>query len=234
MPEQKDAIEDPAKKATDSKLNAMSALTAVDKESPEVVKNLVAFCKLLNHETRFKIVMLLGQEGEKNVTEICNHIGRIQPDISYQLALLKKGELLHLTRKKGRHRYYFLTPRTSQILKRFLVECSKLDPEEIPKPLPDSKTQKPRKWRAPRKKRMPPEKGATPHRKVINRSTPHDVLIAMLGKTLKGEDAKIQRIWQEWETSGHPNMGYIRRQLAGGRAPEDLAQSILTMIKSVS
>jgi len=60
--------------------------------------------KLLSDETRLRTLVFL-KDGEKNVTEICGHLGQSQPAVSHHLALLRVSGLVG-SRREGKHNYY--------------------------------------------------------------------------------------------------------------------------------
>ncbi|NTW35438.1 MAG: winged helix-turn-helix transcriptional regulator [Syntrophobacteraceae bacterium] len=59
------------------------------------------------HPVRLQIIDFL-QEGEKSVTEICDHLGAQQPYTSQQLALLKAKGILG-ARRSGNQVHYSIT-----------------------------------------------------------------------------------------------------------------------------
>lgn len=60
---------------------------------------------LLSDETRLRILAYLMQNGELNVTELCNRLGQTQPAVSHHLALLRVSGLVE-PRRAGKNNYY--------------------------------------------------------------------------------------------------------------------------------
>jgi len=60
--------------------------------------------KLLSDETRLKALLFI-QGGEKNVTQICEHLGQSQPAVSHHLALLRVSGLVE-ARRDAKNNYY--------------------------------------------------------------------------------------------------------------------------------
>ncbi len=63
--------------------------------------------RTLGDQTRLRIVLLL-QDGERNVTSICKKLKIPQPTISHHLGLLRGAELVQ-TRREGKEIYYSLS-----------------------------------------------------------------------------------------------------------------------------
>jgi ArsR family transcriptional regulator len=68
--------------------------------------NCVDFCKALADETRQRILVIL-QDGEMTVSDICEEFNLSQPSISHHLAVLKQFQLVN-SRKDGKQVYYEL------------------------------------------------------------------------------------------------------------------------------
>jgi ArsR family transcriptional regulator len=69
------------------------------------IRDLVQVARLVSDETRLRILFDLVQNGELNVTDICNRLGQSQPAISHHLALLRVSGLIE-PRREGKHNYY--------------------------------------------------------------------------------------------------------------------------------
>ncbi len=63
--------------------------------------------KMMADPTRLKIVMMLMQDGEINVTTLCDRLNQSQPAVSHHLALMKASDLLDV-RRQGKHNFYFV------------------------------------------------------------------------------------------------------------------------------
>ena len=73
--------------------------------SDQMVQELCQVFKLLSDKTRLRIVMYLAQEGELNVTELCERLGQSQPAVSHHLALMRVAGLID-PRRDGKHNFY--------------------------------------------------------------------------------------------------------------------------------
>jgi len=75
---------------------------------------------LLSDETRLRILTYLLQNGELNVTELCNRLGQTQPAVSHHLALLRVSGLVE-PRRAGKNNFYSVrTDHFSELLARML------------------------------------------------------------------------------------------------------------------
>jgi DNA-binding transcriptional ArsR family regulator len=64
--------------------------------------------KQVSDPTRLQILLLLNEK-ERNVSELCTELGtQSQPAVSHHLALLRHGRLIE-PRRDGKHNYYGLT-----------------------------------------------------------------------------------------------------------------------------
>ena len=73
--------------------------------SDQMVNELCQVFKLLADETRLRILIYLAQEGELNVTELCERLGQSQPAVSHHLALMRVARIIE-PRRDGKHNYY--------------------------------------------------------------------------------------------------------------------------------
>jgi ArsR family transcriptional regulator len=71
----------------------------------QMVNELCQVFKLLADETRLRILIYLAQEGELNVTELCERLGQSQPAVSHHLALMRVARIIE-PRRAGKHNYY--------------------------------------------------------------------------------------------------------------------------------
>jgi DNA-binding transcriptional ArsR family regulator len=62
------------------------------------------FLRALTDETRQQILQLL-QDGERSVSDLCDHFDQQQPTISHHLAVLRQANLV-TTRQEGKWVYY--------------------------------------------------------------------------------------------------------------------------------
>lgn len=75
--------------------------------SEHTLDNLVELFQLLAERSRLRILLTLAQEGELNVSALCQRLDQSQPSISHHLTRMRRCGLLHL-RKHGKHNYYSL------------------------------------------------------------------------------------------------------------------------------
>jgi ArsR family transcriptional regulator len=71
----------------------------------ETIRDLVQVARLVSDETRLRILFDLVQNGELNVTDICNRLSQSQPAVSHHLALLRVSGLIE-PRREGKHNFY--------------------------------------------------------------------------------------------------------------------------------
>jgi len=72
------------------------------------IRRVADLLKQVSDPTRLQVLMLL-DEKERNVTELCADLGaQSQPAVSHHLALLRHGRLIE-PRRAGKHNYYALT-----------------------------------------------------------------------------------------------------------------------------
>jgi DNA-binding transcriptional ArsR family regulator len=75
---------------------------------------------LLSDETRLRILAYLLQNGELNVTDLCNRLGQTQPAVSHHLALLRVAGLIE-ARRSGKNNFYSVrTDHFSELFARML------------------------------------------------------------------------------------------------------------------
>ncbi len=86
----------------------MSRSAAAQARSLAEIRRVAELLKQVSDPTRLQVLMLLN-ECERNVTELCNDLGtQSQPAVSHHLALLRHGRLIE-PRREGKHNYYALT-----------------------------------------------------------------------------------------------------------------------------
>jgi DNA-binding transcriptional ArsR family regulator len=72
------------------------------------IRRVADLLKQVSDPTRLQVLLLL-EEQERNVTELCSDLGtQSQPAVSHHLALLRHGRLIE-PRRSGKHNYYVLT-----------------------------------------------------------------------------------------------------------------------------
>jgi ArsR family transcriptional regulator len=95
-----------------------------DAELPELtdqtVRDLCQVFKLLADETRLRILVYLAQEGELNVTELCERLEQSQPAVSHHLALMRVAGIIE-PRRAGKHNFYSVRSDHFQELMRNLL-----------------------------------------------------------------------------------------------------------------
>jgi ArsR family transcriptional regulator, zinc-responsive transcriptional repressor len=75
--------------------------------SPEI-RRVADLLKQVSDPTRLQVLMLLNEK-ERNVSELCSDLGtQSQPAVSHHLALLRHGRLIE-PRRSGKHNFYGLT-----------------------------------------------------------------------------------------------------------------------------
>lgn len=83
----------------------MNTLKVIENIPEEKLDKVLALFHLLRNKTRFKILLLLLMEKERNVSELEEIIGGTQSAISHQLAELRNMKLVK-DRQEKRMRYY--------------------------------------------------------------------------------------------------------------------------------
>jgi DNA-binding transcriptional ArsR family regulator len=72
------------------------------------IRRVADLLKQVSDPTRFHVLMLLNDR-ERNVSELCDDLGaQSQPAVSHHLALLRHGRLIE-PRREGKHNFYGLT-----------------------------------------------------------------------------------------------------------------------------
>ena len=82
-----------------------SMLTSMPAVSDQTLRDLVQVFRLLSDETRLRILVLLAQNQELHVTDLCDRLGQSQPAVSHHLALLRVSGLIE-SRREGKHNFY--------------------------------------------------------------------------------------------------------------------------------
>ncbi len=95
-----------AKSSTSSR-SSKSASAAGPRPTAEI-RRVAELLKQVSDPTRLQVLMLLNEK-ERNVTELCADLGtQSQPAVSHHLALLRHGRLIE-PRRSGKHNFYALT-----------------------------------------------------------------------------------------------------------------------------
>jgi DNA-binding transcriptional ArsR family regulator len=95
-----------AKSSTSSR-GSKSASAAGLRPTAEI-RRVAELLKQVSDPTRLQVLMLLNEK-ERNVTELCADLGtQSQPAVSHHLALLRHGRLIE-PRRSGKHNFYALT-----------------------------------------------------------------------------------------------------------------------------
>src|SRR5215831_11557120 len=72
------------------------------------IRRVADLLKQVSDPTRLQVLMLLNEK-ERNVSELCTDLGtQSQPAVSHHLALLRHGRLIE-PRRSGKHNFYALT-----------------------------------------------------------------------------------------------------------------------------
>jgi DNA-binding transcriptional ArsR family regulator len=78
------------------------------------IRRVAELLKQVSDPTRLQVLILLN-ERERNVTELCSDLGtQSQPAVSHHLALLRHGRLIE-PRRSGKHNFYALTDAGRQL-----------------------------------------------------------------------------------------------------------------------
>ncbi len=86
---------------------------AGQRPTPEV-RRVADLLKQVSDPTRLQVLMLLNEK-ERNVSELCADLGtQSQPAVSHHLALLRHGRLIE-PRRAGKHNFYGLTEAGRQL-----------------------------------------------------------------------------------------------------------------------
>jgi DNA-binding transcriptional ArsR family regulator len=97
-------------------------VTSAIKVSGRTINGLAQVFKLLADESRLKILLALGQDGELHVTALCDLLGQTQPAVSHHLTLLRMANLVGF-RRDGKHNYYRLESRlVCELLDQFFAD----------------------------------------------------------------------------------------------------------------
>jgi DNA-binding transcriptional ArsR family regulator len=82
--------------------------TAPAQRPSSEVRRVADLLKQVSDPTRLQVLMLLNEK-ERNVSELCADLGtQSQPAVSHHLALLRHGRLIE-PRRSGKHNFYGLT-----------------------------------------------------------------------------------------------------------------------------
>lgn len=94
--------------------NSKSA--AAGARSAAEIRRVAELLKQVSDPTRLQVLMLLNEK-ERNVTELCTDLGtQSQPAVSHHLALLRHGRLIE-PRRAGKHNFYGLTDAGRELAK---------------------------------------------------------------------------------------------------------------------
>jgi DNA-binding transcriptional ArsR family regulator len=90
-----------------------AAAAATPRPTAEI-RRVAELLKQVSDPTRLQVLILLN-ERERNVTELCSDLGtQSQPAVSHHLALLRHGRLIE-PRRSGKHNFYALTDAGRQL-----------------------------------------------------------------------------------------------------------------------
>ena len=92
---------------------------ATVKVAEPTIEGLTDVFGMLADKSRLKILLALAQDGEMNVTALCQLLGQSQPAVSHHLTLLRMNELVRY-RRDGKHNFYRVNSAlVSSLLERF-------------------------------------------------------------------------------------------------------------------
>ncbi len=101
-------------KSSGSSKTSKSAAAAVRPSSE--IRRVADLLKQVSDPTRLQVLMLLNEK-ERNVSELCGELGtQSQPAVSHHLALLRHGRLIE-PRRAGKHNFYGLTEAGRELAK---------------------------------------------------------------------------------------------------------------------
>jgi DNA-binding transcriptional ArsR family regulator len=101
--------------ASTSKSSASKKAPAGARSASEI-RRVADLLKQVSDPTRLQVLMLL-DEKERNVSELCADLGtQSQPAVSHHLALLRHGRLIE-PRRSGKHNFYGLTDAGRELAK---------------------------------------------------------------------------------------------------------------------
>ena len=97
-----------------SSSRASKAAAAATPRPTAEIRRVAELLKQVSDPTRLQVLILLN-ERERNVTELCSDLGtQSQPAVSHHLALLRHGRLIE-PRRSGKHNFYALTDAGRQL-----------------------------------------------------------------------------------------------------------------------
>lgn len=87
---------------------ARGSKSAAPQRPSAEIRRVADLLKQVSDPTRLQVLMLLNEK-ERNVSELCTDLGtQSQPAVSHHLALLRHGRLIE-PRRSGKHNFYGLT-----------------------------------------------------------------------------------------------------------------------------
>jgi DNA-binding transcriptional ArsR family regulator len=103
----------PTTKSSTSSRGSKAAAAAPARPTAEI-RRVAELLKQVSDPTRLQVLILLNEK-ERNVTELCSDLGtQSQPAVSHHLALLRHGRLIE-PRRSGKHNFYALTDAGRQL-----------------------------------------------------------------------------------------------------------------------
>lgn len=98
----------PPSSTTAKSASRSAKAAAAQARSVAEIRRVAELLKQVSDPTRLQVLMLLNEK-ERNVTELCTDLGtQSQPAVSHHLALLRHGRLIE-PRRAGKHNFYALT-----------------------------------------------------------------------------------------------------------------------------
>lgn len=100
-----------------SAASVKASKTAAAQQRPSSeIRRVADLLKQVSDPTRLQVLMLLNEK-ERNVSELCADLGtQSQPAVSHHLALLRHGRLIE-PRRAGKHNFYGLTDAGRELAK---------------------------------------------------------------------------------------------------------------------
>jgi len=84
--------------------------------SPQALEDAAKVMRAVAHPLRLRLLEILGQKGESNVTALCEASGAPQPAVSQQLARLRHEGVLEATREGSQVFYRIVRPEVLGLL----------------------------------------------------------------------------------------------------------------------
>lgn len=88
----------------------------------KTIENLSLVMKMLADKGRLKMLLALAQEGEVNVSALCELVGQSQPAVSHHLTLMRMTGIVGYVRDGKTNRYYLDSEFLRELLEKLFRE----------------------------------------------------------------------------------------------------------------